>query len=67
MRTRASLNGKLDCNLVAGATAVADRVRDELARDKQGVPPRLASHTGGINDLREYTPGRRDRAWIGSQ
>jgi hypothetical protein len=44
----ARLNCKLDCYLVSDATAVVDRVRDELARDGQRVLPRLASHTGGI-------------------
>jgi hypothetical protein len=47
----ARLNGQLDGNLVGDATAAADRVRDELARDKQRVRPRLASHTGEQVDV----------------
>jgi hypothetical protein len=58
-------NGDLDHDLIVVAAAVADRVRDQFARNKQRVLAPFAADAGGIKNLREQTSRCRDSSRLG--
>src|SRR4051794_34863822 len=57
----------LDRYLVVVAAAMTNRVRDQLARNKQRVRAPLAGDVSGIKDLCDQTPGCSDSSRLGGK